>query len=110
MDWTGLRAKAATLVNFSSTGALIHTDQLPTLNEPLEVLLVDAPKIGWLGAVPVRFGSTNEVGIRFTRPFPMDFLSTLVREGDSPWDADTDDARQDFGEDIKAFWELPEEN
>ncbi len=110
MDWTGLRVKAATLVNFSSTGALILTDQLPTLSQPVEVLLVDAPKIGWLSAVPVRFASTNEVGIRFTRPFPMDFPAISVPERDAPWDADTDDATQDFGEDIKAFWELPEEN
>jgi hypothetical protein len=90
MEWTGLRIKRARLVNFSSRGALILIDQVPTLHQPLRVRLENAKEIGWFSAISVRLGRSNEVGIQFARPFPLDFLSDSMSEGHSPLVADTD--------------------
>jgi hypothetical protein len=75
MDWIGPRIRQARLVNISSSGALIQTDQLPALHQPLRVRLEIAKEVGWFSAIPVRFGQSNEVGIQFVRPLPLYFLS-----------------------------------
>jgi PilZ domain len=109
MEWTGLRVKRARLVNFSTSGALIRIDQVPTLHQPLRVRLENAKEIGWFSAIPVRLGRSNEVGIQFTRPFPLDFLSNSLSEGGPPLVADTDDETRFLGE-ASTEWGLPEEN
>jgi hypothetical protein len=81
-DWTGIRIKEARLLNFSSTGALIQTDQVPTLHQPLRLRIELAKEIGWFSAIPVRLGRSNEVGIKFDRPFPLYFLPNSMPEGD----------------------------
>ena len=110
MDWIGPRIRQAKLVNFSSSGVLIQTDQLPTLHQPLRVRLEIAKEIGWFSAVPVRFGRPNEVGIEFIRPFPLYFLANLKPEGDSPSVTDIDDETTCLVEGDTASKGLPEAN
>jgi PilZ domain len=81
-DSTNFRVKMGRLVNFSSSGALIVLDQMPTLHQPLWVRLENAKEIGWFSATPVRLGRSNQVGIKFAGPFPLDFLSDSVSEND----------------------------
>jgi len=81
MDWTERRITGSRLANISQTGALILADQAPALYRPLWVRVEDAPRAGWIAAEPVRFGGSNEVGIRFYRPCPRDFfLGATLRE------------------------------
>jgi hypothetical protein len=68
MDRFGRRITKARLVNISHHGALILTDDVGVLNQPLEVRLENAPETGWTKAEPVRFGQPQEVGIRFNQP------------------------------------------
>jgi len=110
MDWIGPRIRVARLVNFSSSGALILADQVPQLHQPLRVRLEIAKEIGWFSAVPVRFGRSNEVGIKFVRSLPLYFLPNSVPEGDSPLVADIDDETPCLGEASRASRRLPEEN
>lgn len=84
MDWIGPRLREAKLVNISSSGALIQTDQLPALHQPLRVRLEIAKEVGWFSAIPVRFGQSNEVGIQFVRPLPLYFLSKSTPDSESP--------------------------
>jgi hypothetical protein len=89
MDWIGPRIREAKLVNISSSGALIQTDQLPALHQPLRVRLEIAKEVGWFSAIPVRFGQSNEVGIQFVRPLPLYFLSKSTPVSDTPMPART---------------------
>jgi hypothetical protein len=91
MDWTGHRTRRARLVNFSTSGALILTDQLPTLHQSLRVRIELAQEIGWFSAIPVRLGRSNEVGIKFVRPFPLCFLPNCMPEDDSTVVQEIDD-------------------
>jgi PilZ domain len=84
MDWLGPRIRQARLVNISTSGALIETDQLPALHQPIRVRLEIAKEVGWFSAIPVRFGRSNEVGIHFVRPLPLYFLPKSTPESDSP--------------------------
>ncbi|MFI5456629.1 MAG: PilZ domain-containing protein [Isosphaerales bacterium] len=74
MDWTARQITGSKLVNISETGALILTDKLPALYQPLWVRVENAPAAGWIAAETIRFGSPEEVGIRFYRPCPWNFL------------------------------------
>ena len=74
MDWTGGRITSARLVDISQHGALLLADQQPELDRPLHVWLEDATELGWILAIPVRFGQSREVGLRFNRPCSPDFL------------------------------------
>jgi len=74
MDWTERQIRRSTLGNISETGALILADHVPALYRPLWVRVEDAPGAGWIAAEPVRFGRSQEVGIRFYRPCPRDFF------------------------------------
>jgi hypothetical protein len=109
MEWTGPRIKRARLVNFSSGGALILIDQVPTLYQPLRVRLENAKEIGWFSAIPVRLGRSNEVGIKFARSFPMDFLSNSMSEDGSRLVVDSEDEPRFVGE-ASTECGLPEEN
>jgi hypothetical protein len=82
MDRTGHRTRRARLVNFSASGALIVTDQLPALNQPLRVRIQLAKEIGWFSAIPVRLGGSNQVGIRFVGPFPLRFPANCMPDDD----------------------------
>ncbi len=84
MDWTGPRIREATLVNISSEGALLSTDQPPMLHQPIRVRLEIAKEIGWISAIPVRSGQSNEVGVRFFRRLPLYFLRDMNPEGNYP--------------------------
>jgi PilZ domain len=106
-DWTRFRLKMGRLVNFSSSGALIVLDQLPRLHQPLWVRLENAKEIGWFSATAVRLGRSNEVGIKFAGPFPLDFLSDSVSEGDPPLVTDTDDEPR-FLKEASTVWGLLE--
>jgi hypothetical protein len=81
MDLLGGQITRARLVNISQDGALILTDQQPGLNRPLHVRIDSAADLGWITAIPVRFGETREVGLRFTRPCPPEFLFEATRGG-----------------------------
>ena len=70
MDRFGRRITKARLVNISHHGALILTDDLAVLHQPLDVRLESAPETGWITAEAVRFGQPHEVGIRFNQPCP----------------------------------------
>lgn len=83
MDWTGRRITRASLVDISTDGALILTDQTPGLNRPVRVRFDNAMELGWMVAIPVRLGRSKEVGIRFTHPCPLDFLWAARRGTDS---------------------------
>src|SRR5205823_3050126 len=74
MDWTGQRVTRAKLLNISTEGALIRTDKVPVLKQPVRVRLENATEIGWIMAEPVRIGQSKEVGIRFCCPGPRAFL------------------------------------
>jgi len=91
MDWIGSEARQATLLNISSTGALLTTDQPPPLHHPIQMRIEIANKMGWVSALPVRVGQNNQVGVRFFRAIPLDFLGERTRERDSMPSADTDD-------------------
>jgi hypothetical protein len=91
MDWAERRIRRSTLINISETGGLILADQAPALHRPLWVRLEDAPRAGWIAGEPVRFGCSNEVGIRFYRPCPRDFfLSATLGNGIPSIDASED--------------------
>ena len=74
-DWTWTRITRAQLLNISTKGGLIRTDAARVLVGPLAIQLETAPELGWITAIPVRFGRSQEVGIQFTHPCPPDFLS-----------------------------------
>src|SRR4051794_38916541 len=74
MDWTESRITRARLLNVSSGGALILADTLPILDQPLSMRLEHAADFDWTLAIPVRFGPAREVGVKFIRPSPLDFL------------------------------------
>jgi hypothetical protein len=74
MDWNGPQVRRARLLNISSSGALLSTDFVPALHEPIRLRLDVAKEIGWVSAMPVRSESSGEVGIRFFRPVPLYFL------------------------------------
>ena len=76
-DRTGKRFTRAKLLNISTGGAWILTDKELALYQPLWVRLENATEIALIDAQPVRFGRTNEVGIRFTRQCPPDLLLML---------------------------------
>jgi hypothetical protein len=107
-----IRVRPARLINISSTGALIHTEQVPRFYQLLRFRLENAPEIGWVAADPVRYGQANEVGIRFARPFPPDFLSKSLSERNSAVTFLSEDESRSLIEDIVANWRLdiPEEN
>ena len=81
-DRTGKRFTRAKLLNISTDGALILTDKEPALYQPLWVRLENATEIALIDAEPVRVGRYKEIGIRFTRQCPSDFL--LMLGVDSP--------------------------
>jgi hypothetical protein len=109
-NWAGLQVRRARLVNFSSTGGLILTDPQPTLNQRVFVRIEALMEIGWFAGVSVRFGRSNEVGIKFRHPFPLDFLPNSMSESEFPLVADTDDEPLYHGEANPDCWGLPEEN
>jgi len=76
-DRTGKRITRAKLLNISDGGALILTDKEPALYQPLWVRIENATEIARIDAEPVRVGRLKEVGIRFTRRCPSDFLFML---------------------------------
>ena len=86
IEWTAdqIQVRGARVINVSSTGALIVADRPRIPDRPLRVLFEGAPELGWISAVPVRFGESDEVGIRFSRPFPLDFLPKSDHAGDYP--------------------------
>jgi hypothetical protein len=110
LEWTEPRFREARLVNFSSTGALLLTDQVPKLHRPLRVRLKNAKEIGWHSAVPVRLGRSNEVGLKFARPVPLEFFSNSMAARHPMMGADIDDETRYPGEDSTTSWGLPDEN
>ncbi len=84
MDWTGPQVRHATLVNISSGGALLSTDGVLMLDQPIRLRLEIAKEIGWVAAIPVRSGRSSEVGVRFIRPLPLYFLRNTTPAGDYP--------------------------
>ena len=81
MDCLRRRITKARLLNISHHGALILTDDVAVLHEPLNVRLENEPGAGWIAAETVRFGRSKEVGIRFYRPCPRGFfLVATLRE------------------------------
>lgn len=88
MDRDGQRMTRARVVNISHEGALIIADRQPPLNQALRVRLALAPELGWITAIPVRFGQSREVGLRFTRRCPPDFIWVAARSGPARLAAD----------------------
>jgi hypothetical protein len=84
MDWRERRIKWSRLLNISETGGLIRVDQAPPLYRSIWVRIENAPAAGWIAAEPVRFGRSNEVGIRFYRPCPRDFFLRATLPESSP--------------------------
>ena len=74
MEWADRRITLSRLVNISATGALILTDKVPILYQPLWLRLENAPGTRWITAEPVRFGRFRDVGIRFHHPCPRHFF------------------------------------
>ena len=81
----GTRISKARLINISHYGALILTDDVVALNQPLEVRLDDAPEIGWIKAEAVRYGQPQGVAIRFDRPCDHHVLEAAMRGFENEW-------------------------
>jgi hypothetical protein len=109
MDWTGLRVPRAILVDFSTEGALILTDKVLILHQPIEVRIENAPETGWIEAEAVRFGRAKEVGIRFYHPCPRDFFSAAARGIDSARVAASDEETL-YLDDVASEHPVPPEN
>jgi hypothetical protein len=75
----------ARLVNISYHGALILTDDVIPLHQPLEVRLDDVPETGWIKAEAVRFGQPHEVGIRFDSPVEYYVLEAALSGLGNEW-------------------------
>ena len=110
MDEKGTRITRARLANVSAGGALILTDRQPELNRPLHLRLESAAKLGWIMAIPVRSGPTREVGVRFARPCPPDFLWAATRGTQSRLVAAGEEETQCFGETSTAHCAPSQEN
>ena len=103
MDRLGRRITKARLVNISHHGALILTDDLAVLHQPLDVQFENAPETRWIAAEPVRFGQLNEVGIHFNRPCSRRILNAAIsgavnerlgeREAETPFFVEPESAR-----------------
>lgn len=69
-----IRIGPASLINFSSTGAKIHSDNVPTVYQRVQIQLPHALELVWFSGDTVRFGGPKENAVKFRRPFPLDFL------------------------------------
>ena len=74
LEWMGHRGTRVILLNNWSDGALILTEEEPTLGRPMWIRLEDPVKSDWLEAIPVRYGKSHEVEVHFSHPFPRGFL------------------------------------
>ncbi|HZW34253.1 MAG TPA: PilZ domain-containing protein [Isosphaeraceae bacterium] len=64
-DSREFRRAEATLLNISSSGALIATKEKPTLHQPLWITMESPVSAGWIEAVPVRYHGEDRVGLAF---------------------------------------------
>src|SRR5262245_12357861 len=78
-DRPGRRMTNATLINISHFGALVVTDNVAVLHEPLDMRLENAQELGWIAAEAVRFGRPLEVAIRFKWPCCRRVLDIATR-------------------------------
>jgi hypothetical protein len=90
-DWLGSRRVPARLVNLSASGVLIVTEEKPALNQPLWLRLVAPWKTGWVGAIPVRYGPAQEVGLQLTRRCPEDLFRAATVATGSVQSADSEE-------------------
>ena len=79
LEWMGHRSTRVILLNISSDGASILTDEKPGLDRPMWIRLEDPVKSDWLEAIPVRYGESHEVEVHFSHPCPIGFLRAATR-------------------------------
>jgi hypothetical protein len=70
----GHRRVEVTLVNISRDGALIVADETFPHRGPLWLRMESPAKTDWIGVEPVRREGSQQMGLRFVRPCPDDFL------------------------------------
>ncbi len=81
----GVHRITASIVNISSTGALIRVTQSLALDRPLR-LRIDTPvKTDWVEVIPIRLGQQNTVAIMFRERCRDDFLWAAVLGLDFGW-------------------------
>ena len=77
-DMAAQKAIMARLLNIGSGGALVETHALAPTDRVLQVGLVNAPDVGWLEAIIVRFEHTNRIALRFDPRASLDFISAAI--------------------------------
>jgi hypothetical protein len=70
------------LLNVYSDGALLLMEEKPVLGRPMWIRLHDAVKPDWFEAIPVRYGRSHEVKVRFSHPAPRIFLRAATHGED----------------------------
>ena len=74
LEWMGHRGTRVILLKIWSEGALILTEEEPILGRPMWIRLEGPVRSDWLRAIPVRYGKSPEVEVRFSQPCPRVFL------------------------------------
>ena len=68
LEWMGHRGTRVILLKIWSAGALILTKAKPILGQPMWIRLEGPVRFDWLRAIPVRYGKSHEVELRFSQP------------------------------------------
>jgi PilZ domain len=77
LEWTApgrRQTSRGTVLNVSQSGALVATDAVPEMNDPLLIRLRKPVQTDWGTARAVRFAEGNRLGIEFTGTTPYDFI------------------------------------
>lgn len=81
VEWwagNGIRRTEGRMLNISSGGALIVTDDPPPLGQPVWFHVEAPARTDDVGAQVVRHSTANEVGLAFSQPCPYDLYLTAV--------------------------------